>query len=79
MVALQPEVHRRSTTIVFAKQCSWSVSQKSAKRIVQSLRNEAFIKVTETYKAGVDPLLKIAAPVAAKGDDKDDDKKPKKP
>lgn len=46
---------------------------------VQSLRNEAFIKVTETYKAGVDPLLKIAAPAAAKSDDKDDTKKPKKP
>jgi len=48
---------------------------------LQNLRNEAFIKVTETYRAGVEPLLKIQAPVAAKGDNKDkkDDKKSKKP
>lgn len=52
---------------------------KEREAYVQNLRNEAFIKVTDTYKAGVDPLLKIAAPVAAKGADKDDSKKPKKP
>jgi parvulin-like peptidyl-prolyl isomerase len=52
---------------------------KEREAFVQNLRNEAFIKVTEAYKSGVDPLLKIAAPVAAKGDDKDDSKKPKKP
>ena len=48
---------------------------------LQTLRNEAFIKVTETYRAGVDPLLKIQAPAAAKGSDKEknDNKKPKKP
>jgi parvulin-like peptidyl-prolyl isomerase len=48
---------------------------------LQNLRNEAFIKVTEAYRAGVDPLLKIQAPVAAKSQDKDkeDKKKPKKP
>jgi len=46
---------------------------------LQHLRNEAFIKVTETYRAGVDPLLKITAPVAAKGKEKNDDKKSKKP
>lgn len=46
---------------------------------LQTLRNEAFIKVTETYRAGVDPLLKIQQPVAAKGEDKDDKKKSKKP
>lgn len=42
---------------------------------LQNLRNEAFIKVTESYRAGVDPLLKIAGPVAAKSDDKNDKKK----
>ena len=52
---------------------------KEREAYLQSLRNEAFIKVTEAYKAGVEPLLKITAPVAAKGDDKDDNKKPKKP
>ena len=44
-------------------------------KYLQTLRNEAFIKVTENYRAGVDPLLKIAAPVAAKGEDKNDKKK----
>jgi len=42
---------------------------------LQSLRNEAFIKVTEAYRAGVDPLLKIASPAAAKSDDKNEKKK----
>ena len=48
---------------------------------LQSLRNEAFIKVTDTYRAGVDSLLKIEAPVAAKSSEKEkkDDKKSKKP
>jgi peptidyl-prolyl cis-trans isomerase SurA len=46
---------------------------------LQTLRNEAFIKITDTYRASVEPLLKIAAPAAAKGDDKSDNKKPKKP
>jgi peptidyl-prolyl cis-trans isomerase SurA len=48
---------------------------KERETYLQNLRNEAFIKVTETYRAGVDPLLKIAAPVAAKSDDKNDKKK----
>jgi peptidyl-prolyl cis-trans isomerase SurA len=52
---------------------------KEREAYLQSLRNEAFIKVTEAYKPGVEPLLKIKAPVAAKGDAKSDDKKPKKP
>jgi len=54
---------------------------KERENYLQNLRNEAFIKVTETYRASVEPLLKIQAPVAAKGDNKDkkDDKKSKKP
>jgi peptidyl-prolyl cis-trans isomerase SurA len=52
---------------------------KEREAFMQNLRNEAFIKVTDTYKAGVEPLLKVKAPVAAKGDAKDDNKKPKKP
>ena len=52
---------------------------KEREAYVQSLRNEAFIKVTESYRAGVEPLLKISSPVAAKGEGKSDDKKPKKP
>ncbi len=53
------------------------VQAKERELYLQNLRNEAFIKVTETYRAGIEPLLKITAPVAAKGDDKD--KKSKKP
>jgi len=52
---------------------------KEREAYLQTLRNEAFIKVTESYRASVDPLLKIAAPVAAKGKEKNDDKKSKKP
>jgi peptidyl-prolyl cis-trans isomerase SurA len=54
---------------------------KERENYLQNLRNEAFIKVTETYRAGVEPLLKISAPVAAKGNDKEknDNKKSKKP
>ena len=52
---------------------------KEREAYLQNLRNEAFIKVTDAYKPGVEPLLKIKAPVAAKGDAKSDDKKPKKP
>lgn len=52
---------------------------KERENYLQTLRNEAFIKVTENYRAGVAPLLKIQAPVAAKGEDKDDKKKSKKP
>ena len=52
---------------------------KERETYLQNLRNEAFIKITETYRASVEPLLKITPPAAAKGDDKDDKKKPKKP
>jgi parvulin-like peptidyl-prolyl isomerase len=42
---------------------------------LQTLRNDAFIKVTPPYRAGLDPLLKLPAPVAAKTEDKNDKKK----
>ncbi|HEU4874473.1 MAG TPA: peptidyl-prolyl cis-trans isomerase [Pyrinomonadaceae bacterium] len=53
--------------------------EKERDTYLQNLRNEAFIKVTEAYQAGVAPLLKLQGPVAAKGQDKDDKKKSKKP
>jgi parvulin-like peptidyl-prolyl isomerase len=55
--------------------------QKERESYLQNLRNEAFIKVTESYQASVGPLLKIQAPVAAKSSakEKKDDKKSKKP
>lgn len=40
-----------------------------------NLRNEAFIKVSESYKGSVEPLLKIHVPAAAKTTDKDKKKK----
>jgi peptidyl-prolyl cis-trans isomerase SurA len=52
---------------------------KERESYLQNLRNEAFIKVTDAYRAAVEPLLKITAPVAAKGEEKNDKKKPKKP
>jgi foldase protein PrsA len=52
---------------------------KERETYLQNLRNEAFIKVTEAYRASVEPLLKITAPSAAKTQEKDDKKKPKKP
>ena len=44
---------------------------------LETLRNEAFIKVTDPYREGVEPLLKLKAPAAAKSSEKD--KKEKKP
>jgi parvulin-like peptidyl-prolyl isomerase len=52
---------------------------KEREAFLQKLRNEAFIKVTENYRASVEPLLKLTAPAAAKTDEKDDNKKNKKP
>ncbi|HKP81841.1 MAG TPA: peptidyl-prolyl cis-trans isomerase [Pyrinomonadaceae bacterium] len=52
---------------------------KERETYLQNLRNEAFIKVTDAYSASVAPLLKIQAPAAAKGQDKEDKKKSKKP
>jgi parvulin-like peptidyl-prolyl isomerase len=42
---------------------------------LQTLRNEGFIKVTEAYRASVEPLLKLKQPATAKSADKSDDKK----
>ena len=48
---------------------------KEREAYLQNLRNEAFIKVSETHRASVEPLLKLKPPVAAKTED---DKKKKK-
>ncbi len=50
---------------------------KERENYLQKLRNEAFIKISDTYSASVLPLLKLNAPAAAKGSEKD--KKDKKP
>jgi peptidyl-prolyl cis-trans isomerase SurA len=49
---------------------------KEREAYLQNLRNEAFIKVTDPYRASVAPLLNIKAPAAAKGKEKDEKKKP---
>lgn len=51
---------------------------KEREDYLQKLRNEAFIKVAESHRAAVEPLLKLKAPAAAKTDEKDE-KKNKKP
>ena len=48
---------------------------KERENYLQTLRNEAFIKVTDTYRPGVEPLLKLNQPATAKSADKSDDKK----
>ena len=48
---------------------------KERENYLQTLRNEAFIKVTDTYRATVDPLLKLNQPATAKSADKNDEKK----
>ena len=52
---------------------------KERESYLQNLRNEAFIKITEPYRASVEPLLKLTPATAAKGAEKSDEKKPKKP
>jgi hypothetical protein len=53
---------------------------KERELYLDNLRNEAYIKVTDVYRADVEPLLKIkpATAAAAKVSDKDK-KKEKKP
>jgi peptidyl-prolyl cis-trans isomerase SurA len=53
--------------------------QKEREDYLQNLRNEAFIKVTDTYRASVEPLLKLKQPATAKAPEKSDNKKSKKP
>jgi peptidyl-prolyl cis-trans isomerase SurA len=53
------------------------VRGKEREVYLTSLRNEAFIKVTDTYAPSVEPLLKLKAPVAAKSEEKGENKKKK--
>jgi len=54
-------------------------SPKARENYLQELRNDAYVKIAETYRAGVEPLLNIVPPAAAtkkppKKDKKDKDK-----
>ncbi len=54
-------------------------SAKEHETYLVNLRNEAYIKVTDVYRAGVEPLLKIKAATAAVKTSDKDKKKEKKP
>lgn len=54
-------------------------SPKARENYLQDLRNDAYVKIADTYRAAVEPLLKIVPPAAAtkkppKKDKKDKDK-----
>lgn len=53
--------------------------QKEREDYLQNLRNEAFIKVTDSYTASVEPILKLKQSATAKAPEKSDNKKSKKP
>jgi len=53
------------------------VRAKEREAYLTNLRNEAFIKVTDAYAPSVEPLLKLKAPVAAKSEEKSENKKKK--
>lgn len=53
--------------------------QKERENYLQTLRNEAFIRVSDTYSELVLPLLKLTSPKAAKTSEKENKKKEKKP
>lgn len=50
---------------------------KAREKYLQDLRNDAYVKVAETYRAAVTPLLNIVPPAAATKSEKDKDKKDK--
>jgi peptidyl-prolyl cis-trans isomerase SurA len=54
-------------------------SPKARDGYLQSLRNEGYVKVAESYRATVEPLLKLTAPTAAKSQKNKKDDKTKKP
>jgi peptidyl-prolyl cis-trans isomerase SurA len=50
---------------------------KEREAYLDKLRNEAFIKISETYRASVEPLLKLATRTSAKTDEKGENKNKK--
>lgn len=53
--------------------------QKAREDYLQSLRNDAYVKIADSYKAQVEPLLKIVPPAAAVKKPAKKDKNDKKP
>jgi peptidyl-prolyl cis-trans isomerase SurA len=54
-------------------------SPKAREDYLQNLRNDAYVKIAESYRAAVEPLLKIVPPSAATKRPSKKDKKEKKP
>ena len=55
-------------------------SPKERDSYLQTLRNEGYVKVAESYRATVEPLLKLSTPTAAKSSEKNKkEEKSKKP
>jgi parvulin-like peptidyl-prolyl isomerase len=52
-------------------------SQKAREDYLQSLRNDAYVKISESYRAAVEPLLNIVPPAAATKRPSKKDKKEK--
>lgn len=50
---------------------------KEREAFLEKLRNDAFIKLSETYRASVEPLLKLATRTSAKTDEKNQNKNKK--
>jgi parvulin-like peptidyl-prolyl isomerase len=50
---------------------------KEREAFLEKLRNDAFIKISESYRASVEPLLKLATRTSAKTDEKDQNKNKK--
>jgi len=53
-------------------------SPKERDQYLQNLRNEGYVKISENYRAAVEPLLKMTTQTAAKAEDSDKDKKNEK-
>jgi peptidyl-prolyl cis-trans isomerase SurA len=53
--------------------------QKAREEYLQNLRNDAFVKIADNYRAEVEPLLKIVPPAAAVKKASKKDKNDKKP
>ncbi len=51
-------------------------SPKERETYLQNLRNDAYVKVSDSYHESVMPLLKVTSPAAAKAADSKDQKKP---
>ena len=57
------------------EQMMYERQAKERENYLQKLRNEAFIKVSDSYRDAVEPLLKLSTPASAKTEEKGESKK----